>query len=93
MALTQDYGSRLEYYGLTAAEIWPTVDDIAHQILRRDGKAFNAAFRKEVRNKRYFLVTDFPELKKQPNLNARLQRFPVFAEGEGYIIYQLRKQK
>jgi len=90
MALTQDYGARLEYYGLTAAEIWPTVNDIAHRVLRRDGKAFNAAFKKQVRNRRYFLVTDFVELKKQPNLNSRLQKFPVFVEGEGYIIYQLR---
>jgi len=93
IALTQDYGSRIEYYGLTSVGIWPTVNDMSHQELRQGGKVFTARFKKLVRKKSYFLVTDFDELKKQPNLMARLQSFPVFAEGEGYIIYQLRGGK
>ena len=93
MALTQDYGSRLEYYGLTSAGIWPTVDDLSHQILRRGGNSFDRTFENLVRNKSYFLVTDFDELKKQPDLKTRLQSYPVYAENDGYIIYQLRNPK
>jgi hypothetical protein len=93
MALTQDYGSRMEYYGLTSAGIWPTVDDVSHIELRRGGSSFGRAFEKLVRNKSYFLITDFAELKKQPELKTRLQGYPVYAEGEGYIIYQLRERK
>ena len=93
MALTQDYGSRLQYFGWTSAGIWPTVDDLAHNELRTGRSAFEGMFEKWVRNKSYFLVTDFVELKKQPELKARLSTYPVYAEGEGYIIYQLRDRK
>ena len=93
MALTQDYGSRMEYYGLTSVGIWPTVDDMSHMELRRGGSSFERTFEKLVRNKSYFLITDFAELKKQPELKTRLQGYPVYAENEGYIIYQLRERK
>jgi hypothetical protein len=37
----------------------------------------------------YFLVTDFDELNRQPELKQRLARFSVFAQGDGYVIYDL----
>jgi hypothetical protein len=93
MALTQDYGSRLQYFGWTSAGIWPTVDDQLHNQLRTGKGAFDGRFTSWVRNKSYFLVTDFAELKKQPELKTYLLTYPVYAEGEGYIIYQLRDRK
>ena len=93
MALTQDYGSRLQYFGWTSAGIWPTVDDQLHNQLRTGKGAFDGRFTSWVRNKSYFLVTDFAELKKQPELQKHLLIYPVYAEGEGYIIYQLRDRK
>jgi len=92
MALIPDYGSRLEYYGFTSAGIWPTLDDLNYTELRSGG-AFVVRFRKLVRNKIFFLVTDFDELKRQPRLSAHLLKYPVYAQGEGYIIYQLREKK
>ncbi len=92
MALTQDYGSRLEYYGFTSAGIWPSVDDLTYSELRSGNDSFGAAFEQRVGNKRYFLVTDFDELKKQPELQARLSAYPVYAAGEGYIMYRLRER-
>ena len=93
MALIPDYGSRLEYYGLTSAGIWPSVGELAHKELRSGPRSSEGVFEKWVRNKSYFLITDFAELKRQPELKARLLGYPVYAEGEGYIIYQLRDRK
>lgn len=93
MALIPDYGSRLEYYGFTTAGIWPTLDDMTYYELRGGAGSFDDAFATRVRNKVYFLVTDFEELKRQPELREQLDTFPVYAEGEGYIIYQLREKK
>ena len=92
MGLIPDYGSRLEYYGFTSAGVWPTLDDLNYSELR-SGDPFVVRFRKLVRNKIYFLVTDFEELKRQPKLSAHLVTYPVYAQGEGYIIYQLREKK
>ena len=92
MGLIPDYGSRLEYYGFTSAGIWPTLDELNYTELR-SGDPFVVRFRRLVRNKIYFLVTDFDELKRQPKLSAHLVTYPVYAQGEGYIIYQLREKK
>lgn len=93
IALTDDYGSRLQYFGWTTATAWPTSGDIYASSLR--GKNFNFAreFPKRVRSNSFFLVTDFQELKLQPELEALLETHPVFAKGDGYIIYDLRESK
>jgi len=93
IALTQDYGSRLQYYGWTTATIWPATGDINASYLRGGKFNFNDAFPNIVRKKTFFLVTDFDELNKQPDLEAKLLTYPIYAEGEGYTIYQLRDKK
>lgn len=42
-----------------------------------------------VAKKDLFIVTDFTELNLQPFLKEKLKTYPVFAEGDGYIIYNL----
>jgi len=91
VALTQDYGSRLQYYGLTNCTIWPASGDIYAASLRGVDLMSDNSFRDFVGNKKFFLVTDFDELKKQPELKDRLSRYKIYAEGEGYILYQIRK--
>jgi hypothetical protein len=93
IALTQDYGSRLQYYGWTTATIWPASGDIYASYLRGGKFNFDNAFPDIIRKKTFFLVTDFDELDKQPELEARLLTYPIYAEGEGYILYQLRDKK
>ncbi len=93
IALTQDYGSRLQYYGWTNATIWPASGDIYASYLRGGKFNFDNAFPDIIRKKPFFLVTDFDELDKQPELEARLLTYPIYAEGEGYILYQLRDKK
>ncbi len=91
VALTQDYGQRLNYWGWQNAEIWPNSGDIDYHELR--GASFNPAsrFRQLTQGKKFFLVTDFSELDRQAELKQALQSLPIYAQGDGYIIYDLRE--
>jgi hypothetical protein len=91
VGLTQDYGSRLQYWGLTTAENWYTSGDEYYSELRGNKVLFDKKFDEVMGRRDLFLVTDFDELKLQPELKARLSMHTVFAEGEGYIIYNLRE--
>jgi hypothetical protein len=91
VALTQDYGSRLQYWGLTTAENWYTSGDEYYLELRGNKVLFDKAFDDAMKRRDYFLVTDFDELNLQPELKSRLSMYQISAEGEGYIIYNLRE--
>ena len=91
VALTQDYGTRLSYWGWQDALIWPNSGDIDYHEVR--GAAFNSTnrFAKLTTGKIFFLVTDFDELNRQPELKKQLDGFPIYIQGNGYIIYGLQK--
>lgn len=89
VALTQDYGSRLAYWGWQNAIIWPSSGDVEYRQVRGGQVDFDEQFQKLTSGNTYFLVTDFEELQRQPELQSRLTRLPVFAEGQGYVIYEL----
>jgi hypothetical protein len=88
--LTQDYGSRLAYWGWLPITSWPTFGDLNyHQDLRGAQNDFEKQFEQLALRKDLFLVTDFEELERQPLLMEKLTQFPIFAQGDGYIIYDL----
>jgi 4-amino-4-deoxy-L-arabinose transferase-like glycosyltransferase len=89
VALTQDYGSRLAYWGWQSAVVWPYLGDFEYRQLRGGSLEFTEAFEKRTEGNTYFLVTDFAELGRQPELRDRLKTYQVFAEGDGYVIYNL----
>ena len=91
VGLTQDYGSRLQYWGLTTAENWYTSGDQYYLEVRGGKRSFDRLFDDVLKRRDYFLVTDFDELKLQPDLKARLSIYQIHAEGEGYTIYNLRE--
>jgi hypothetical protein len=89
--LTQDYGSRLAYWGWKNITSWPTHGDlIYHDDLRGDKRDFENQFENILRTKELFLVTDFNDLALQPSLQEKLASYPIFAEGDGYVIYNLK---
>lgn len=90
VALTQDYGLPLAYWGWTGAANWPDSSDLEYHALRGGGQTFEKLFDRLTKNKDLFLVTDLADLKRQPALQERLSHFAIFAEGEGYIIYDLQ---
>ncbi len=91
VALTQDYGTRLAYWGWQDAQIWPNSGDVDYHTARGASINLQRLFPNMTRGKEYFLVTDFDELNRQPDLKQRLAGFSVYAQGSGYVIYDLQK--
>ena len=89
VALTQDYGAPLAYWGWQNAIIWPSAADSNYRGARGGSIEFEELFTKLTRGNTRFLVTDFDELERQPQLMERLGTYAVFARGEGFVIYDL----
>ena len=92
IALTQDYGYRLEYWGwVMPAGYWPyNADTAMRQLAGIPTPEFTQEFNNMIQNRKYFLVTDMTEYDQQPELKAILSaNYPVYDQGEGYIIFDL----
>ncbi len=90
LALTQDYGYRLLYYGWRKVVLWPNRGERKLSELRGISKEFEEYFVKRSEGKSYFLVTAFGQFNDQPDLKQMLNdRYPIIAEGDGYLIYDL----
>jgi hypothetical protein len=90
IGLTQDYGSRLAYWGWKGITSWPTFGDLNYGSLRGSQSQFDAKFENLTAKKDLFIVTDFEEYNLQLLLKDKLSQYPVFAQGDEYIIYQLK---
>lgn len=90
IALTQDYGYRLMYFGWRKVSLWPLSTDLSEA---RGGNHAERAtdFADLTEGKEYFLVTAFGQLDKQPGLKEILTQYPIAAQGDGYVLYDLRK--
>jgi 4-amino-4-deoxy-L-arabinose transferase-like glycosyltransferase len=90
LGLTQEYGFPLAYYGWRKVTIWPILGERQLAAMRGDPKAFEDYFKKKSESMGYFLITAFNQLNQQPDLKEYLyQNYPVFAEGDGYLIFDL----
>ena len=94
IALTQDYGYRLMYYGWRKVVLWPNRGEIKLSILRGSQKEFEEFFKKKVEGKSFFLITAFGQYEDQPALQQMLSaNFPILAQGSGYLIFDLQHPK
>jgi hypothetical protein len=91
VAFTQDYGSRLEYWGGISTFTWPYVGDLTYARVRGDDISFDVLFEEQSSKKDFFLVTDFEEFDRQSLLKERLKAYPVYMQGDGFVIYDLRQ--
>ena len=90
VALTQDYGSRLEYWGGRGSVNWPHLGDEGYVNIRGGTLTFDKLFKRYAFKMGYFLVTDFEEFNRQPLLKERLRNsYSLYAEGDGYLIFDL----
>jgi hypothetical protein len=88
--LTQDYGSRMAYWGWTYIISWPTYGDLLyHDNMLGAQQDFEEQFANIAAKKDLFIVTDFADLNLQPFLKEKLNTYPIFAEDAGYVIYNL----
>lgn len=90
IALTQDYGYRLMYYGWRKVILWPNRGELNVSRLRGSEKEFQEYFSKRTEGMSYFLITAFNQFNDQPDLQEYLKgHYPVVAQGVGYLIYDL----
>jgi len=90
LALTQDYGYRLMYYGWRKVILWPNRGELKLSELRGVSREFEDFFARRIEGKRYFLVTAFGQFNDQPDLKQILaERYSLIAQGDGYLIYDL----
>ena len=89
IALTQDYGYRLMYFGWRKVNLWPLDTDLAK--LKKENRDTAARFHEITNGNEYFLVTAFGQLNQQPELKNILDGYPVVSEGDGFILYDLRQ--
>jgi hypothetical protein len=89
IALTQDYGFDLMYWGWRKVDLWPLNTDLA--AFKNSDRDLAARFSILTSGHRYFLVTAFGQLDGQPELRKILETYAVAAEGKGYILYDLQR--
>jgi hypothetical protein len=91
IAVTQDYGYPLMYYGGQKVDLWPDNAERRLADLRgRGSQDVLQEFKQRIKGKRYFLVTDFEQFENQPALNEILHaQYPLYAQEDGYILYDL----
>jgi hypothetical protein len=94
LVLVEHYGYPLAYYGSVKGEPWPRIEDFSYQDARGlaaptvEDRFDELAAESEAE---FFVVVDFDEWARQPELQAFLaSRFPVYAEGPGYLVFDLR---
>lgn len=94
IALTQDYGYPLMYYGWRKVALWQTSGEQNLADLRGREKDFNSAFTNRIDGMDYFLITAFNQFNSQIALKKTLtEKYPVFAQGNGYLIFDLTHPK
>jgi hypothetical protein len=91
IALTQDYGFDLMYWGWRKVQLWPLNTDLSE--FRNSGRDLARRFEQLTTGKEYFLVTALGQLDDQPALAEALQEYAVAASGDGYILYDLRAHR
>ncbi|NOZ68848.1 MAG: phospholipid carrier-dependent glycosyltransferase [Deferribacteres bacterium] len=97
ITLSSNYGELLAYYGELTAYPWQT--SLTFQIYKMQGinvppidELFNT-FYKRWGFPSYFIITDFRELDRQPELKNFLDKnFPVMIRNNNYLIYDLREK-
>lgn len=91
LAITHDYGYRLEYWGWLTPTNWMNSGDFMVRELA--GQEFDRVklFKEQVEGKDYFLVTAFSEFDAQAEFKQMMNdNFPVLDKTDDYIIYDLK---
>jgi 4-amino-4-deoxy-L-arabinose transferase-like glycosyltransferase len=94
IALSQDYGFRLAYFGWRYVNPWQGLDkllDGTTELIARqsDSKGFTSAIEKYD----FFIITRMGDFREDNLLSRQLvDHYPVFQEGGGYRIYDLRER-
>ncbi len=94
VALSQDYGNRIAYFGWIKPKPWKSGENIDQApILDSEIDQFEEYFREYTAGYDYFLITRISEFRRQEQLDNFLnEKFDILEEGGGYIIFDLNKE-
>ena len=91
VGLTQDYGYRMAYWGWQGSTNWFTSADLGLRYRAGQQVDLLQNFKQDTAGKKYFLVTMFGELDKQPVVKDLLYKhYPIYAKTEEYVIFDLQ---
>ena len=91
VALSEDYGYRLAYWGWLTPINWMSMDDIRLRTESGQGFDFRQYFESTVQDKDYFLVTQIDEWDRQPDLkNALVEKYPLVDETGRFLLFDLK---
>jgi hypothetical protein len=91
IALTQDYGFDLMYWGWRKVDLWPLATNLA--AFKNSDRDLGARFSQLVDGDRFFLVTSGAQLESQPELRRILDGYTVVASGPGFSLYDLQSPR
>jgi hypothetical protein len=94
IALSQDYGNRIAYFGWIKPKPWKTVGNIDQTSnLESEMDLFDEYFREFIEGYDYFVITRITVFNRQELLHDTLyQNFEIHEEDTGYIIFDLNKE-
>jgi 4-amino-4-deoxy-L-arabinose transferase-like glycosyltransferase len=91
IALTDDYGTYVEYFGWRTVNLWPNSQD--YSLMATIGTTpevdFTDYFTQQTKGMDYFLIIAFNELENQPLLKTYLYDHYTFTKGDGYVLFDL----
>lgn len=94
VAITPNYGYRLGYWGWKQATNWKSVGDFVMREMAGMEIDRGEMLMDAIQGQDLFLITDFEEFDSQPEVKAFLwETYPVFDEGDGYLIFDLQNVK
>jgi hypothetical protein len=94
LALTEDYNGRLSYWGWDDAAYLPASNELIHRELAGHDAEVAKVFAADSVGKDFFLVTMMDDPTMTGGLMDYLQKtYPIYNEGKGYIIFDLRTKK
>ena len=93
VALTHAYGLPLAYYGWVNSALWlSTADADLRTLAGIDSANIEKNRQAAFTAKDYFLVTNFKEFDRQPELQEQLYSgYEIYAEGDGFVIFDLNR--
>jgi hypothetical protein len=93
--ISHDYGFRLEYFGWVNGGAWTDYNDPGLSEAIKQGSASEAAtsLRNRLESHSFLVVTILGELDANPIIKEFLyETYPVFEQGEDFVIFDLRSQ-
>jgi hypothetical protein len=89
IAISQDYGFRLAYYGWLTVQPWKENAEDAEELSGIDS-SYSQWLAGELASYDYFIATRMNDLRRLKNLRTELyQHYPVVKEGGGYVVFDL----